>query len=76
MMHERNTAEETMPSRGVEDIQFRLIYCATFVALVAAGCITWLLSWRASNKPSGDGEMSVIRRAKEHAATFSALAMG
>ena len=76
MMHERNTAEATVSDRRVEEIQFRLFYWATFVALVAAGYIARLLPWRIADKSRGDDDMSVIQRAKEHAALFSAFAMG
>ena len=76
MMHQRNTADATMSDRRAEEIQFRLFYYAIFVALVAAGYIARLLPWRIADKSSSGDDMSVIQRAKEHAALFSAFAMG
>jgi hypothetical protein len=76
MMHQRKTAEETMSDRRVEELQFRLFYWATFVALLASGYIARLLPWRTSDKSSEDDHRSVVQRAKEHAALFSAFAMG
>ncbi|MGE0037491.1 MAG: hypothetical protein AB7S93_17890 [Xanthobacteraceae bacterium] len=76
MMHERKTAEETISDRRVEEIQFRLFYWATFVALLASGYIARLLPWRISDKSRRDDDRSVVQRAKEHAALFSAFAMG
>jgi hypothetical protein len=76
MMHERETAEATMSERRTEEIQFRLFYWATFVALLASGYVARLLPWRISDKARRDDDRSIVQRAKEHAALFSAFAMG
>ena len=76
MMHERETAEATMSDRRAEEIQFRLFYWTTFIALLASGYIARLLRWRISDKSRHDDDRSVVQRAKEHAALFSAFAMG
>jgi hypothetical protein len=76
MMHERKTSEDTNSDRRIEEIQLRLFYWVTFVALLASGYIARLLPWRIARRSQRDDDRSVVQRAKEHAELFSAFAMG
>jgi len=59
--------------RDSEEVQFKLIYGATFIAMVVAGCIAHVLPWRMRSRSRGDNA-SIIRRAKEKAGHYSAFA--
>ncbi len=71
MMQDRDLADAT-EDRGSEEVQFKLIYAATFVAMLLAGCVAQFLPRRIRSRSQEDA--SIIRRAKEKAWHFSAFA--
>ena len=59
--------------RNSDEIQFCLIFIATFVVLVSMSLIALLLPWTWSSRFGSDDERWFIGRAWEQAGTFTEL---
>jgi hypothetical protein len=74
MDDEREDGNERSNDRIVEQIQFNLIFAATFVAFVGRALLTLLLPWTWRRGFLSEDRRWFIRRAWDDAATFIELA--
>jgi hypothetical protein len=59
--------------RDSDEVQFRLIFVATFMVLVAVALIAMLLPWTWSHRLHSGDKRGFIGRAWEEAGTFTEL---
>jgi hypothetical protein len=62
-----------MSCRNTDQIQFCLIFIATFIALVSVSFVALLLPWKWSRRFHSDDKRWFIGRAWEDAGTFTEL---
>ena len=60
--------------RWVEEVEFRLIFVATFVVFVTATFVSHLMPWRWGSGPRADGNASIIERAREASSAITGFA--
>ncbi len=74
MSHQRDESDHLSGDQLVEQMQFGLIFVATFTVFVAGAFLTLLLPWTWPKRFRSNGSRWFIGRAWDKAGTFTELA--